>query len=273
MCPESLQEVERLEWIRLLFDEPLPGVRNMSVDEALMRSAQREGRATLRFYRWEPGCLSFGRNQSARGAYDAAAAEARGIDVVRRPTGGRAVYHHRELTYSVTAPASLWGSLRDTYCRINRALAHGLGTVGVPVACAGDRLPPGGSPRPTARACFRDPLPGEVTAAGRKLIGSAQWRDGGALLQHGSILLQDEQAVVEQLRTQQTGTSAASGAISLSELLGRPPGAEALVPALARGFEAEFGLAVQPGELDEAERGSASGLEARYADPTWTWRR
>lgn len=262
-----------MESIRLLVHEPLPGIRNMAVDEALMRSAQREGGVTLRFYRWEPGCLSFGRNQAARGAYDADAAEARGIDVVRRPTGGRAVYHHRELTYSVTAPAAAWGSLRETYCRINSALAHGLGAVGVPAVCAGDRLPAGRAPRPTARACFRDPLPGEVTAAGRKLIGSAQWRDGGALLQHGSLLLVDEQEVVEQLRTQQVDSSVESGAISVSELLGRAPDAGALVGALARGFEAEFRVAVRPSEMTDAERESAASLEARYADPTWTWRR
>ncbi len=99
--------------IRLLIDEALPGVRNMAVDEALMRSASTGNAAgvTLRFYRWEPGCLSFGRNQEARGAYDPDAAADRGIDIVRRPTGGRAVYHHRELTYSVTAPAGTWGSL------------------------------------------------------------------------------------------------------------------------------------------------------------------
>jgi len=262
-----------LESIRLLVHEPLPGVRNMAVDEALMRSAQREGGVTLRFYRWEPGCLSFGRNQAARGAYDADAAEARGIDVIRRPTGGRAVYHHRELTYSVTAPAAAWGSLRETYCRINRALANGLGAVGVPAVCAGDRLPMARAPRPTARACFRDPLPGEVTAAGRKLIGSAQWRDGGALLQHGSILLEDEQAVVDKLRTQQTNTNIESVAISLSELLGHAPDAGHLVRALIGGFEAEFEVAARPSEMTDAERESAVSLAARYADPTWTWRR
>lgn len=262
-----------MEAIRLLTDGPLSGVRNMAVDEALMRAAQRDGGVTLRFYQWEPGCLSFGRNQAARGSYDPEAAEARGIDVVRRPTGGRAVYHHRELTYSVTAPSSTWGSLRDTYCRINRALAAGLGTIGVPAACAGAGLPAGRAPRPTARACFRDPLPGEVTAAGRKLIGSAQWRDGGALLQHGSLLLRDEQAVVDELRTQQSADRPETGAVSLSELLGSAPDVSPLVEALATGFESEFDRAVRPGGLTDAEHAAASELEARYADPAWTWRR
>jgi lipoate-protein ligase A len=259
--------------IRLLTDEPQTGVRNMAVDEALMLTAQREGRVTLRFYRWEPGCLSFGRNQTARGAFDPEAAADRGIDVVRRPTGGRAVYHHRELTYSVTAPVTTWGSLRETYCLINRALANGLGAVGVPAACAGPDLPTGGAPRPTARACFRDPLPGEVTAAGRKLIGSAQWRDGGAFLQHGSILLVDEQPVVEQLRIQQTNVEAESGAISLAELMGREPHVATLCEALAGGFAAELDRPVRKDELTAGEREAVGSLEARYADPAWTWRR
>jgi len=262
-----------LEAIRLIVDEALPGVRNMAVDEALMQSARRDGGATLRFYRWEPGCLSFGRNQAARGSYDPEAAAARGIDVVRRPTGGRTVYHHRELTYSVTAPASTWGSLRDAYCRINRALAAGLGALGIPATCAGADLPTGRPPRPTARACFRDPLPGEVTAAGRKLIGSAQWRDGGALLQHGSLLLEDEQDVVEQLRVHQSRTNGRTGAISLLELLGVVPDADALTGALADGFREEFGLHVRPGRLAQVEGEAAADLEARYADPAWTWRR
>ena len=106
--------------IRLLHDGPQPGARNMAVDESLMSSAQ-DGLVTLRFYAWEPGTLSFGRNQTAAGKYNADRAAARSIDIVRRPTGGRAVYHHQELTYAVTAPADLWGSLRETYCRINQA--------------------------------------------------------------------------------------------------------------------------------------------------------
>jgi lipoate-protein ligase A len=109
------------------------------------------------------------------------------------------VFHHRELTYSVTAPAAAWGNLRQTYVLINRVLAAGLAEMGAAVGLAG-RSGASESPRPTVRTCFRDPLPGEVTAAGRKLVGSAQWRERGSLLQHGSLLLHSDQAVVEELR-------------------------------------------------------------------------
>lgn len=270
-----------MESIRLLIDEALPGVRNMAVDEALMRSADDAGAVTLRFYRWAPACLSFGRNQEARGAYDPDAAAERGIDVVRRPTGGRAVYHHRELTYSVTAPGGTWGSLRETYRRINRALAAGLRELGVPATCAGDDPddPDGAgrrraAPRPTPRACFRDPLPGEVTVEGRKMVGSAQWRDGGVFLQHGSILLVDEQHEVDALRTGGAeATQVGPGGVALADVLDESPPAGTLVSALVRGFEREFDLDVSPGELSAEELAESETRMARFADPAWTWRR
>lgn len=257
----------------------------MAVDEAIMRSAAARGSVTLRFYEWSPGCLSFGRNQSARGAYDPERARQRGIDVLRRPTGGRAVYHHRELTYAVAAPADTWGSLRSAYCRLNRALAVGLLELGIPAECTGDApagprgSPPRRAPPPSAEACFRDPLPGEVTAAGRKLVGSAQWRDGGALLQHGSLLLVDEQHVVDELRVVDASRSgpstghAPTGAAAVAEFCSVLPTTEDLVGALRAGFGAEFSVLPDPGELTAAEETAAASLEARYLDPGWTWRR
>jgi lipoate-protein ligase A len=248
----------------------------MAVDESLMEDARR-GLVTLRLYRWDPPCLSFGRNQRARGRYDLEAARREGIDVVRRPTGGRAVFHHRELTYAVTAPAGSWGGLRASYLRINRALLRGLESLGAQVGEArrrsGER-----SPLPSTRACFRDPLPGEITAGGRKLVGSAQWREGGALLQHGSLLLHDDQSVTERLRLGSPerpapGTAGPVRAAALAELLERMPDVEELAAALRRGFAEELGLAVReaPRSSDRLER--IARLEARYRDPAWTWRR
>lgn len=254
--------------IRLLVDEPLGGARNMAIDEAIMESGRR-GLVTLRLYRWEPGCLSFGRNQTAVGRYDGDLAADLGYDVVRRPTGGRSVLHHRELTYSVSAPAT-WGSLRDAYVRINRALAAGLRRLGVDASVHESAAGP--TPRPTVRACFRDPLPGEVTSEGRKLVGSAQWRDAGALLQHGSILIRNEQHLVEELRI---GGHPATEipAVGLEELLGRTPEPAELEQALAAGFEREFATAVESGELTDSELERAVTRLETYRDPAWTWRR
>lgn len=252
--------------VRCLVHGPAPGARNMAVDEALMDAA-RAGRVTLRFYRWSPPCLSLGRNQVARGRYDPGAARERGVDVVRRPTGGRAVYHHRELTYAVAAPADLWGGLRSAYRRVNRALLRGLARLGAGVE---EAAPEGRSPGPTERACFRDPLPGEIVAAGRKLVGSAQWRDGGALLQHGSILLHDDQHMVGRLRVD---GEPAVGAAALTDLLPEAPTAGRLAEVLRRGFREELGRTVRDGELEASEEERARELEARYLGDDWTWRR
>ncbi|HKK07370.1 MAG TPA: biotin/lipoate A/B protein ligase family protein [Gemmatimonadota bacterium] len=259
----------------------------MAVDEALMDAA-RGGRAVLRLYRWDPPCLSFGRNQRADGRYDVEDARRQGIDLVRRPTGGRAVYHHRELTYSVTAPAGAWGGLRESYRRINGALLLGVQRLGARAREAGRSG--ARAPGPGTRACFRDPLPGEITAGGRKLIGSAQWRDRGALLQHGSLLLHDDQAVAERLRlgggvdgaaeTPGVGAEEAAGeeaspvrAASLSELLGLEPSVDALAAALREGFAEAFGLPVEPAPDGVPDPERVRQLEEAYRDPAWTWRR
>ncbi len=246
----------------------------MALDEALMEAARR-GAVTLRFYRWNPPCLSFGRNQPARGRYDAEAAAGRGIELVRRPTGGGAVYHDREVTYAVTAPERRWGGPRAAYARINRALAEGLRRLGAPVDQVPERRGTRSSP-PGPRACFRDPAPGELTVGGRKLVGSAMWRRSGAVLQHGSVLIRDDQGVAEELRLRTAGASTGEkpmGSVGLVEVCRCPPAPEDVVQALVAGFEGEFGLAAVPwwpsaGELREAERGRAA-----FAGAEWTWRR
>jgi lipoate-protein ligase A len=241
----------------------------MAVDEALMNAA-RSGRVTLRLYGWEPGCLSFGRNQRARGRYDPERAAARGIDVVRRPTGGRSVFHHREITYSVTAPADEWGGLRDAYGRINSALAAGLRELGVPASVAA-RERVGATPGPTARACFRDPLPGEVIAGGRKLIGSAQWREKGALLQHGSLLLHNDQAVVEELRAGEAPVRRVP-ASGLAEFLDPVPGPAEVSEALGTAFARELGRDIDWEDLAADEAAAAARARDRYEEEAWTWR-
>src|SRR5687768_6957677 len=121
-----------MQW-SLLLTPPLSGAENMALDEALLLRASETGTAVFRVYSWATPTLSFGRNQAARQSYDASRAMARGVDVVRRPTGGRSLLHHCEVTYSVTAPVSLAGSFRESYARINRLLVGGLQRLGVAV--------------------------------------------------------------------------------------------------------------------------------------------
>src|SRR5215212_9280858 len=111
---------------RLLVTPPASGADNMALDEALMERARETGEWVLRVYSWASPTISLGRNQTARGRYDLAAIHSRRLGVVRRPTGGRAILHHREITYSVTAPVADAGDLRASYERINRLLVAGL---------------------------------------------------------------------------------------------------------------------------------------------------
>src|SRR5690349_12913446 len=211
----------------LLHTPPFRGAENMALDEALLERARVSGEAVFRVYTWTAPTLSFGRNQTALGVYDARLAAERGVEVVRRPTGGRALLHHREITYSVTAPLAIGASLRESYGRINRLLVAGLRHLGVAVEVA---VPRERSAAPSAAPCFERPAEGELVIGERKLVGSAQWRDEGAMLQHGSILVGDDQAMVAELSG--NVVSPPAPAATLSAALGRTPEAEEVADAL-----------------------------------------
>ncbi|HEX8905924.1 MAG TPA: hypothetical protein VF771_13830, partial [Longimicrobiaceae bacterium] len=214
-------------------------------------------------------CLSLGRNQPARGRYDLAALAARGIDVVRRPTGGRAVLHHRELTYSVAAPEALLGGPRHAYAAINRALVAGLRQLGV----AADLQPATGAraPAPSLAPCFDQPVEGEVVAAGRKLVGSAQRRLGDVILQHGSLPIEDDQSAVAGFLLDPGDREDAGPPATLAGVLGRIPAWDELVAALGAGWMQTFCAAVEPDELSTGERARAEEAAGRYAGAAWTW--
>ncbi|HKJ02543.1 MAG TPA: hypothetical protein VJ997_08815, partial [Longimicrobiales bacterium] len=178
-----------LHWRVILDDEPRTGSRNMAVDHALARCL-RAGEGVLRFYAWSRPTISFGRNEPAKGVYDPQAAAREGLGLVRRPTGGRAVLHAGEVTYCAVLPVRALGGLRSAYVRINEGLVHGLRALGV----AAEVSRGGAVVGPDAGPCFQVPAPGEVTLGGRKLVGSAQVRMGEAILQHGSLILDGDQA-------------------------------------------------------------------------------
>lgn len=249
------------------------GAYNMAIDQALLEGVAAGAAPAVRFYRWRPACLSFGRNQPALGQYDPVRVAALGCDVVRRPTGGLAVLHDAELTYAVVAPVGLLGGPRATYEAINRALAAGLCALGVPAALAGGARRGAIAAFAGAHPCFAAPAAGEVVVGARKLVGSAQRVERRTVLQHGSILLDGTQAVLHQLRVGGAAAAPAVGATSIREVLGRVPGDADLVSELARGCEGVFGTSLAPAPLDAGEAERARDLEARFTDPKWTWRR
>jgi len=244
----------------------------MARDSALLDHAARTGESVFSIYSWCRPTLSFGRNQRARGRYDLQRLGERGVDVVRRPTGGRAILHYREITYSVAAPVSAQESLRDAYGRINAVLLAGLESLGVTALIApaseGAPLKPGAIP------CFEQPSEGEITAGGRKLVGSAQWRDTSAFLQHGSILVEDDQTELASFAApgaDEAGRKPPAPA-TLRELLGRAPASAELAEAMfaaVRRVESAGGSEMPENEI----RSDALSRVPSFLDQDWTWRR
>ena len=170
------------------------GVTNMAIDAALLDWAGETQCAVWRCYAWEAPTISFGRNERVRGRFSPDRLRDVGLRAVRRPTGGRAVLHAREVTYSVAMPLDEQLSWRVAYAAINSVLVRALQSLGVPAQLVADHdtqpIAPDGP------VCFDRPAAGEIMVNGRKLVGSAVWRQGGAYLQHGSILLADDQAML-----------------------------------------------------------------------------
>lgn len=252
---------------RLLLTPPLPGADNMALDEALLERARATGESVARVYTWARPTLSLGRHQTAAGCYDLDLAAALGVDVVRRPTGGRAVLHGRELTYAVAGPAGE-GSLREAYERVTALLLDALHRLGVPAAQA---EPAGRAPAPTLAPCFELPTRDELVVDGRKLVGSAQWREDGAFLQHGSILVDDDQGLIGRLS--RVALPPVPPPATLRATLGRAPSAAELADALLGTLRAREDSDAARWAGDEALAAATARLRARYLDDGWTWRR
>src|SRR5512135_2247801 len=168
---------------RLLNTHHLDGATNMAIDEAISRAVQANRvPPTLRFFGWQPACLSLGQAQPGSDV-DREACRLAGVDVVRRPTGGRAILHTDELTYSVIAPDDdprVVGTIVDSYQRLSEGLLRGLMLMGVPTQQA-ER--PDGHNQDAGPVCFEVPSNYEIVFGGKKLVGSAQMRKSGVVLQ------------------------------------------------------------------------------------------
>jgi len=237
----------------------------MALDHALAACGT-DGQAVLRLYEWERPTVSFGRNEPSAGLYSQPEADVRGVDYVRRPTGGRAVLHDRELTYAVVAPLRALGRVRDVYTRINVALAAAVGSLGAEVGISGEE----GTMTLHSGPCFQSPVKGEVVAKGRKLVGSAQARVHGMLLQHGSIILSGDQSLLDDLRGSPDGHQAPA---TLEDLVG-PVSSEDLGIVVMANMQSAFGGSWEGGVYDPHELKEADRLESeQYTQDSWTWRR
>lgn len=254
------------DWLYWPDLEARTGPANMAIDQTLLELAGEEGLSVLRIYRWAPHTLSFGRNEPAARRYDRAAIEREGIPTVRRPTGGRAVWHARELTYAVAAPAGRFGTLPAAYHAIHAMLADGLHALGADATLAADRS----AASLDAGACFASPAGGEVMIRGRKVVGSAQVRVGDGMLQHGSLLLDDDQS---RMTTLTLGQAPAGLEVALNRVLPTPVSFDdagaAIAAAARRAWPGEWHDLTVSGPILERARMHLP----RFSSDEWTWRR
>lgn len=256
---------------RLLESGARPGAWNMTCDRAVL-SAVEDGNAspTLRFYGWSPPAVSIGRHQPNPEPEAIRMLDARGVDCVRRPTGGRAVYHGgiaEELTYSVVAPIGVppfAGRGADAYRRIHSALAVALVELGVCATLTSD----GAARRvrvlrPDDRlACFASPVGEEVTVDGKKLVGSAQRRTRKAFLQHGSIPLAGDHRLLDAVWP---GSLDPGAATTVSAAADRTVGYGELAEGVARAFERTLNVRLSPGVLTPEEEATIDATRGALA--------
>ena len=243
---------------RLLITEPLDGATNMAVDEALLRWRIRgTGAPTVRFYGWRPATVSLGYAQPVDETVDRARCDALGLGLVRRPTGGSAILHalpEGEVTYSVVARGGDFPGAEDvleTYRVIGQGLQAGLGRLGV----ATELVPLVRGRRDLAALpvfCFRRAGAYEIAVGGRKLVGSAQRRQRGAFLQHGSVVLDADAARIRAVFPREPEPMA--GMTTLAAVLGSRPRFDTVVAALAAGLAEALGSPLAPGGLSPEER-------------------
>ena len=251
----------------LLRSEPANGVHNMAVDAALLAYAQSTSAGVWRCYAWERPTVSFGRHEAVRGRFDQDSIVAAGLDVARRPTGGRALLHSREVTYSVTLPLADNASWRQAYAAINRILLDALISLGVDAMLVPASV--AAPTRPDGPLCFDVPTPGEIVVHGAKLVGSAVWRARGAYLQHGSILLHDDQAML--VGAAHAPIVAPPPAATLAACCPVAPTWSAVADALESALASRY--AVQPFVTPTLLASSIDAHERDLTRPEWIWRR
>jgi lipoate-protein ligase A len=258
---------------------------NMAVDEAMLEAcAAGAASPTLRFYGWSPPAISIGFGQQLGSAIDLDRCHALGIEVVRRPTGGLAVLHDQEVTYSVVVREDdprIASGILAAYLTISRALVRGLSYLDVKA----DLLPLRRSSLPSdseSPVCFLTPSSYEVAVQGRKLVGSAQRRVQGVILQHGSLPISLDLdtlfSVLPLVRRNGPSAAAESEAplrmTSLQEAGGRPYAYAEVVAALSRGFAEVWGARLISGGLTPEEQQASTRLRlSKYGADSWLWRR
>ena len=228
----------------LILDDALDGASNMAVDGELLKEVEEadDPKTIVRFYSWIRPTVSLGRNQQIEKAIDLEYCRVNGIDVVHRPTGGRAVLHDDELTYAVVSndTAYFGDTIYANYKRVSEALCLGYQRIGVPAILAPDTRKPDATPSGLDAPCFVSTSRYELMAGGRKIVGSAQRRLRRAFLQHGSMpITVNRDALARATRLQDVRLLDIEMA-GCAEFLPERPKLQELSGAVMRAFQDHF---------------------------------
>jgi len=270
-----------MDW-RVISSGKMDAATNMAIDEAiLLAHAAGDVPPTLRFYGWQPQAVSLGFFQKAAMGIDIDECRSRGVDIVRRLTGGRAVLHAEELTYSIVVredyPA-MPSTITASYRYLSGGLLAGLKQLGLDARMNLPQSAYGQSKKvASTAACFDAPSHYEITVDGRKLVGSAQLRRDGVILQHGSILLgfsaQDTAAILHTASPQikeQLAEMLARKVISIDEALNRKVSWQEVAECLHQSFGPALGAEFVRGELTERELANSHELvTVKYSQDCW----
>lgn len=279
-----MKSFEMTTW-RYLITPPARGEWNMAIDEAILQSLGDEGMVpTLRLYAWHKPCLSIGYAQPASDVDPARLAQL-GWGIVRRPTGGRAILHTDELTYSVISPQEeprLAGSVLESYQVLSSALLEALHQLSIPAETKNPVINHQDNPEPDSQimngpVCFEVPSSYEIVANGKKILGSAQARRREGVLQHGSLPLFGDLTRIVQVLSFPDETQRAAAAARILErattvemIIRRRLDWQTVSQAFIQAFQRILNLDLQPGDLTRKELVRAEQLIIeKYSNPEW----
>jgi lipoyl(octanoyl) transferase len=275
-----VEHTDTTHW-RLVRSAAARGAENMAVDDAVLQAVcENKSPCTLRVYAWQPPCLSLGYAQPFHDL-DISRLDELGWDVVRRPTGGRAILHTDELTYALIAPDShpaFSGGVLASYRKLSAALVRALENLGLDVDVSPDTALPEEQRREPV--CFQSPSAYEITVRGKKIVGSAQLRRRGAVLQHGSIPLSGDITRIcrvlkydDEAARREAVYGVRMRSATVEDILQTPVIWETAVRALTQGFEQALGWEFSEGNLSPLElKTSRALIESRYDSQEWTRR-
>jgi lipoate-protein ligase A len=272
--------ISKIKW-RLIVDDALDSALNMAIDEALLLHCQENKKTSLfpslRFFCWKTPTLSLGYAQEWKKTVDLDYCKSQGIDIVRRPTGGRAVLHDKELTYSVVAQCEgnfFSKSTLETYRHISAALVCGFNNINIPAQLAIPHLNHQFTYKLTNKPCFFSTSKYELAYRGKKMVGSAQKRLKNSFLQHGSILLEvDKERLISATGIKNKG-GAGADFIALNDVAAKKIVIEELIEALSKGFEEYFSIQLAPDAMSDREVNLAQKLQKeKYSQSWWNFGR